>query len=94
MVRRAVVSAGKAAIPCAACHAHGALLERPSSSLGLYAGFGAAQAFFNFLATLTFYYAGLYASLHLFRGAFRGVLWSPMAFHDVTPVGRIISRLS
>ncbi|CEH19248.1 Multidrug resistance-associated protein/mitoxantrone resistance protein, ABC superfamily [Ceraceosorus bombacis] len=62
--------------------------------LGLYAGFGAAQAVFNFLATLTFYYAGLYASLHLFRGAFRGVLWSPLGFHDVTPVGRIISRLS
>jgi ATP-binding cassette subfamily C (CFTR/MRP) protein 1 len=38
--------------------------------------------------------SGLRASLTLFKKALNGVMRSPILFHDSTPIGRIISRLS
>ena len=38
--------------------------------------------------------AGIRASLSLFNGAWRHVMRSPTQWHDRTPTGRIISRLS
>lgn len=62
--------------------------------MGLYAGFGAAQAIFSFAGSFAFSYLGFYSSLKLFRIALDGVLNSSLAFHDTTPVGRIVNRLS
>ncbi|KAL0562890.1 hypothetical protein V5O48_019188, partial [Marasmius crinis-equi] len=62
--------------------------------IGLYAGLGAAAAFFQALTSLIFALAGLLASLNLFRSALRAALKSPLSFFDTTPVGRILSRLS
>ena len=38
--------------------------------------------------------AGINASLSLFNGAWTHVMRSPTQWHDRTPTGRIISRLS
>ncbi|KAK7454037.1 hypothetical protein VKT23_011548 [Stygiomarasmius scandens] len=62
--------------------------------MGVYAGLGVSQAFFQFLLTFTFAYVNLNASFKLFRTAFMHVLRSPVSFFDTTPMGRILSRLS
>ncbi|KAL0059429.1 hypothetical protein AAF712_013819 [Marasmius tenuissimus] len=62
--------------------------------IALYAGLGAASALLQFLTSFIFAVAGLFASLKLFRVAFRAVLKSPSSFFDTTPVGRLLSRLS
>ncbi len=62
--------------------------------MAIYASFGVAQALLTFLASYTISLAGLRASFLLFNRALNGVLRSPILFHDSTPIGRIISRLS
>ncbi|KAG6849131.1 hypothetical protein H0H93_011041, partial [Arthromyces matolae] len=62
--------------------------------MGVYAGFGVAQALFSFLLSLSFFLMSLVGSLRLFKAALRGVLHSPISFFDTTPMGRIQSRLS
>jgi ABC-type multidrug transport system fused ATPase/permease subunit len=37
---------------------------------------------------------GLIASLRIFNAALNGILRSPIAFFDTTPMGRILSRFS
>ncbi|KAF9019789.1 multidrug resistance-associated ABC transporter [Hymenopellis radicata] len=62
--------------------------------MGVYAGLGAAQAFFAFLLSFCFALSALIASLRMFKASLSHVLRSPVSFFDTTPVGRILSRLS
>nr|XP_019009246.1 uncharacterized protein I206_05894 [Kwoniella pini CBS 10737]OCF48027.1 hypothetical protein I206_05894 [Kwoniella pini CBS 10737] len=62
--------------------------------MGVYGGLGAAQAFFNFATVFSIALAGMRASFNLFNGGWSAVMRSPVAWHDQTPTGRIISRLS
>jgi ATP-binding cassette subfamily C (CFTR/MRP) protein 1 len=67
---------------------------RQGDYMGLYAAFGGLQALCSFLGSYTLFLAGVRASYLLFDGALTGVLRSPNSFHDRTPVGRIVSRLT
>ncbi|KAK4686687.1 hypothetical protein P7C73_g3435, partial [Tremellales sp. Uapishka_1] len=62
--------------------------------MGVYAALGVIVAVFTWLASYSLVLAGLRASFSLFAGAWKGVLRSPTGWHDRTPTGRIISRLS
>ncbi|WWD04245.1 hypothetical protein V865_002313 [Kwoniella europaea PYCC6329] len=62
--------------------------------MGVYGGLGAAQAFFNFGTVFGIALAAMRASLNMFNGGWTAVMRSPTAWHDRTPTGRIISRLS
>ncbi|KAJ9110598.1 hypothetical protein QFC22_006716, partial [Naganishia vaughanmartiniae] len=62
--------------------------------MGIYAGLGVAIAVFTFIAAYTSALAGLGASFLMFQKALRSVLRSPTLFHDRTPSGRIVSRLT
>jgi len=62
--------------------------------MGIYAAFGFALALFTFIGSYNLYLSGLRASLTLFKRALTGVMRSPVLYHDATPIGRIISRLS
>jgi len=67
---------------------------RQGDYMGIYAGFGFALALATFLGSYSLFLSGLRASLTMFRRALHGVLRSPVLYHDSTPIGRIISRLS
>ncbi|PPR03716.1 hypothetical protein CVT24_007391 [Panaeolus cyanescens] len=67
---------------------------RQGDYMAVYAALGAAQAVLVFAVTMAFTFASLIASLNLFKAALNGVLRSPTAFFDTTPMGRILSRLS
>jgi len=62
--------------------------------MAIYAALGVAMGVFTFGAMFTMILAGIRASLNLFDGAWRHVMRSPTGWHDRTPTGRIISRLS
>lgn len=62
--------------------------------MAVYASLGFALAFFTFWGSYNLSLSGLRASLQLFRRALNGVMRSPVLYHDSTPIGRIISRLS
>ncbi|KAL7422108.1 hypothetical protein Q5752_002751 [Cryptotrichosporon argae] len=62
--------------------------------MGIYAALGVAVAIFTWLAAYIMILAGIRASFTLFDGAWAHVLRSPVSWHDRTPTGRIISRLS
>ncbi|KAJ9097159.1 hypothetical protein QFC21_004828 [Naganishia friedmannii] len=62
--------------------------------MGIYAGLGVAIALFTFIGAYTAALAGLGASFLMFQSALRSVLRSPTLFHDRTPSGRIVSRLT
>ncbi|KAK0542683.1 hypothetical protein OC845_006498 [Tilletia horrida] len=67
---------------------------REGQYMGLYAGFGVAQAVFVFAGSYSVSVAGFYASLTLYKRSLSGVLNSPLSFHETTPTGRIVNRLS
>jgi ABC-type multidrug transport system fused ATPase/permease subunit len=62
--------------------------------IALYATFGALTTLCTFFGSYALFLAGIRASFILFDSALRSVLRSPVSFHDATPVGRIIHRLS
>lgn len=62
--------------------------------MAVYASLGVALALFTFGGMFIMILAGLRASLALFNGAWFHVMRSPTQWHDRTPSGRIISRLS
>lgn len=62
--------------------------------MGIYAGFGFVLALATFLGSYSLFLSGLRASLTMFRKALHGIMRSPVLYHDSTPIGRIISRLS
>ncbi|ORX37805.1 P-loop containing nucleoside triphosphate hydrolase protein [Kockovaella imperatae] len=62
--------------------------------MGIYAGFGAAYALCIWGSIFSMIVAGVRAGFGMFNEAFYKVMRSPTAWHDKTPTGRIISRLS
>ncbi len=62
--------------------------------MGIYAALGFCLAIFTFFGSFTLSLAGLRGSLVLFKRALHGVMRSPVLYHDSTPIGRIVSRLS
>lgn len=62
--------------------------------MALYASFGAANTLCTFGSSYALFIAGIRASFIMFDGALTSVLRSPISFHDATPVGRIINRLT
>ncbi|ORZ33398.1 P-loop containing nucleoside triphosphate hydrolase protein [Catenaria anguillulae PL171] len=62
--------------------------------VGVYFAWAVAQAGSFVFNGIQFTYAGVRASASLHRAAVYGVMRSPMAFFDTTPMGRILSRLS
>ncbi|WVQ66385.1 uncharacterized protein L199_004565 [Kwoniella botswanensis] len=60
----------------------------------IYAGLGIAMAIFTWNATFMMSWAGIRASYNMFEKAWNGVMRSPTSWHDRTPTGRIINRLS
>ncbi|KAG7527800.1 hypothetical protein FFLO_06590 [Filobasidium floriforme] len=62
--------------------------------MALYATFGAANTLCTFGSSYALFIAGIRASFIMFDGALTSVLRSPISFHDATPVGRIINRLT
>jgi ATP-binding cassette subfamily C (CFTR/MRP) protein 1 len=65
-----------------------------SHYMGLYAGLGVAMAIFAFVSAYTISLCGLGASFLMAQKALHAVLRSPVSFHDRTPSGRIVSRLT
>nr|XP_019009236.1 uncharacterized protein I206_05884 [Kwoniella pini CBS 10737]OCF48017.1 hypothetical protein I206_05884 [Kwoniella pini CBS 10737] len=62
--------------------------------IGIYGGFGLALAFFTWSAIFSMTLTGIRASFYMFNSAWDGVIRSPISWHDRTPSGRVISRLS
>nr|ODN90116.1 cadmium ion transporter [Cryptococcus depauperatus CBS 7841] len=60
----------------------------------IYAALGVAVGLFTFGASFSMFCAGLKASYNLFARAWEHVMRAPMRWHDQTPSGRIINRLS
>uniref|UniRef100_A0A0N5ACE9 ABC transmembrane type-1 domain-containing protein n=1 Tax=Syphacia muris TaxID=451379 RepID=A0A0N5ACE9_9BILA len=60
--------------------------------LGVYAGLGIGQAAFICAASAIMALGMVYASRILHEGILSNILHSPMAFFDVTPLGRILNR--
>ncbi|WWC92929.1 uncharacterized protein L201_007892 [Kwoniella dendrophila CBS 6074] len=65
-----------------------------SAYMGIYNGLGIAMAIFTWNATFFMNWAGIRASYDMFSRAWKGVMRSPTSWHDRTPTGRIINRLS
>ncbi|PAV78537.1 hypothetical protein WR25_09567 [Diploscapter pachys] len=61
--------------------------------LGIYAAIGFSEVFLLYFAMITFILGAVNASIHLHRPLLHNILRSPLAFFDVTPLGRIINRL-
>ncbi|KZW02976.1 multidrug resistance-associated ABC transporter [Exidia glandulosa HHB12029] len=62
--------------------------------MALYAGMGVATAVFTFIAAFAFAQAGFNASLNLFTDALKAVMRAPLSWHEMTPTGAIMNRLS
>ncbi|WRT69583.1 uncharacterized protein IL334_006572 [Kwoniella shivajii] len=62
--------------------------------MGIYGGLGVAMALFNWGAIFTMFLGGIRASFHMFDQAWYKVMRSPTSWHDRTPTGRIVNRLS
>jgi ATP-binding cassette subfamily C (CFTR/MRP) protein 1 len=62
--------------------------------MAVYAGLGVGTAIFAFIGWYSVFLSGIGASLLIAQKALGAVLRSPVSFHDRTPSGRIISRLT
>ncbi|WWC65416.1 uncharacterized protein I303_108034 [Kwoniella dejecticola CBS 10117] len=62
--------------------------------MGIYGALGIAIGLFTWGASYTMFVAGLKASYRLFEQAWEHVMRAPVRWHDQTPSGRIINRLS
>ncbi|CAF0918354.1 unnamed protein product [Adineta ricciae] len=62
--------------------------------LAIYSALGCSQGFVSFLLQLFIYLAAYIASRTLHSSLLFGVLRTPMAFFDTTPIGRIINRFA
>jgi ABC-type multidrug transport system fused ATPase/permease subunit len=67
---------------------------QPREYIAAYAGLGAGDAAFTFVASYSMALAGLRAAFLMLQTAVHRVLRSPTSFHDRTPTGRITSRLA
>ena len=64
------------------------------ADMATYAGLGLAYSLISFCGTVLLFLSGTRASYNLFNRALDKVMRSPVGWHDQTPVGRIVSRLS
>ncbi|WVQ95732.1 hypothetical protein IAU59_002831 [Kwoniella sp. CBS 9459] len=62
--------------------------------MGIYGALGVAIGLFTWGASYSMFVAGLRASYALFARAWEHVMRAPVKWHDQTPSGRIINRLS
>jgi ATP-binding cassette subfamily C (CFTR/MRP) protein 1 len=62
--------------------------------MGAYAGLGLAYSFCQFCGTFLLFLAGVRASYNLFNKSLHSVMGTSVGWHDQTPIGRIVSRLS
>ncbi|KZV86285.1 hypothetical protein EXIGLDRAFT_752906 [Exidia glandulosa HHB12029] len=62
--------------------------------MALYGGMGVATAVFTFVAAFAFAQAGFNASFNLFTDALKAVMRAPLSWHEMTPTGAIMNRLS
>jgi len=62
--------------------------------LGVYSGFGLGQAIFVLLAMFISIQGTIRASAEVHSSLLLNIMRSPMAFFDVTPIGRILNRFS
>ncbi|XP_076803654.1 ATP-binding cassette sub-family C member 10-like isoform X2 [Clavelina lepadiformis] len=62
--------------------------------LEVYGGIAAANSIFTLIRAFTFAYGGICAARILHWKLLRSLLQAPVSFFDVTPVGRIINRMS
>jgi ATP-binding cassette subfamily C (CFTR/MRP) protein 1 len=62
--------------------------------MGLYATFGVSVSAFSYISSYSATLCGLGASFLMARAALQAVLRAPTGFHDRTPSGRIVSRLT
>lgn len=62
--------------------------------MATYAGLGVAYSLISFCGTVLLFLSGTRASYNLFNLALNKVMRSSVGWHDQTPVGRIVSRLS
>ncbi|WVQ83250.1 hypothetical protein IAT38_005389 [Cryptococcus sp. DSM 104549] len=62
--------------------------------IGIYGGLGAAMALLSWGAIYTTYMSGIKASFTMFNEAWDGVVRSSLSWHDRTPTGRIVNRMS
>lgn len=60
--------------------------------IGAYAGFALAQLILVFMASMMLSYTVVRTSHAMHDAAFKRVLYSPLAFFDTTPMGRIVNR--
>jgi len=67
---------------------------RQGDYMALYATFGGFNALCILASSFSMFIAGIRASFIMFDSALTSVLRSPISFHDATPVGRIIHRLT
>ncbi|XP_064395751.1 ATP-binding cassette sub-family C member 10-like [Halichondria panicea] len=62
--------------------------------LGIYGGLAVANTVFTLLRAFLYAYGGVRAATVLHKRLLRAILRAPVAFFDVTPIGRIINRFS
>ncbi|KAI8599078.1 P-loop containing nucleoside triphosphate hydrolase protein [Dissophora ornata] len=62
--------------------------------IGVYAGFALSQLVLVFMASLMLSFTIVRTANAMHDAAFRKVLYSPLAFFDTTPLGRILNRFS
>ncbi|KAF9948009.1 hypothetical protein BGZ70_002404 [Mortierella alpina] len=62
--------------------------------IGVYVAWTLAQLLFVFIAATLLSYAVIRTANNLHDAAFKQVLFSPLAFFDTTPLGRILNRFS
>ncbi|VDO44725.1 unnamed protein product [Brugia timori] len=60
--------------------------------LGIYATLGLGQAAMVCTGSITMAYGMVFASRKLHEGILRNIMHLPMAFFDITPLGRIVNR--
>ncbi|KAG0196954.1 hypothetical protein BGX28_009530, partial [Mortierella sp. GBA30] len=64
------------------------------SYIGIYVGWALAQLVLVFIAAILLSYAVVKTANNMHDAAFKRVLYSPLAFFDTTPMGRILNRFS
>ena len=71
-----------------------AIPQKRDLYLGVYGGFGIAQALLGVAMNLTLAISTLRASKIMHRNMLNQIIKSPMSFFDTTPLGRIINRFA
>ncbi|XP_065155853.1 multidrug resistance-associated protein 1 isoform X1 [Atheta coriaria] len=68
--------------------------EKRDLYLGVYGALGIGQALSMFIAALTLFVGALRAARQLHDYVLTNAMRTPLAFYDVTPIGRILNRFS